>query len=119
MSLHLNKIMLMCNIMEDNPYYEEYRLQKALILNAVQLGMSFDRAVLLTELKDKEILDLKKDKEFMHQTSNGHPMEVEDYIFPVSTKTGEGLESLKSAIHERLVAKGFRTPFKIQQSLIY
>ena len=53
-------------------------------------------------------------KEFMHQISNGHPMEVEDYIFPVSTKTGEGLESLKNTIHEKLVAKGFRTPFKIQ-----
>lgn len=35
------------------------------------------------------------------------------YIFPVSARTGEGLGELKSAIHNRLVAKGFRTPFRL------
>ncbi|UCD43922.1 MAG: 50S ribosome-binding GTPase [Candidatus Bathyarchaeota archaeon] len=34
-------------------------------------------------------------------------------IFPVSARTGEGLGELKSAIHGRLVEKGFRTPFKL------
>jgi small GTP-binding protein len=53
-------------------------------------------------------------QEFIHQISNGHPMEVKDNIFPVSAKTGEGLGFLKNAIHERLVIKGFRTPFKTQ-----
>lgn len=33
-------------------------------------------------------------------------------IFPISAKKGTGLGYLKNAIHERLVAKGYRTPFK-------
>lgn len=33
-------------------------------------------------------------------------------IFPVSARTSEGLGTLKSAIHDRLVTKGFRAPFK-------
>lgn len=35
------------------------------------------------------------------------------YIFPVSARTGEGLGKLKSAIHDRLVVRGFRTPFRL------
>jgi len=50
--------------------------------------------------------------EFLHQISNRHPWEVTDYVFPVSAKAGEGLGYLKNAIHERLVLKGFKTPFK-------
>jgi GTP-binding protein EngB required for normal cell division len=53
-------------------------------------------------------------EEFMYQISNGHPSEVEDCVFPVSAKTGEGLGALKSEIHRRLVAKGHRTPFKVR-----
>jgi GTP-binding protein EngB required for normal cell division len=34
------------------------------------------------------------------------------HIFPVSARTSEGLGTLKSAIHDRLVIKGFRAPFK-------
>ena len=60
---------------------------------------------------DKEELEANLG-EFLHQISNGHPWEVTDYVFPVSAKTGEGLGSLKNAIHERLVLKGFKTPFK-------
>lgn len=33
-------------------------------------------------------------------------------IIPVSAATGEGLGLLKDAIHRRLAAEGFRTPFK-------
>jgi len=53
-------------------------------------------------------------KEFIHRISNGNPSTVEDKVFPVSAKTGEGLGALKSAIHEKLVAKGYRTPFKVR-----
>ena len=53
-------------------------------------------------------------EEFMYRISNGHPSEVEDRVFPVSAKTGEGLGALKSEIHRRLVAKGHRTPFKVR-----
>lgn len=50
-------------------------------------------------------------EEFIRQLSNGHPSAVSDYVFPVSAKTREGLGALKSAIHERLMAKGYKTPF--------
>ena len=60
---------------------------------------------------DKEEIEANL-KEFMYRISNGHPLEVAGYVFPVSAKTEEGLGSLKSAIHERLVAKGYRTPFR-------
>jgi GTP-binding protein EngB required for normal cell division len=53
-------------------------------------------------------------KEYTHQISNRNPSAVADYIFPVSAKKREGLGALKSAIHERLVAEGYKTPFKIQ-----
>lgn len=51
--------------------------------------------------------------EFMYRISDGDPLDVQGYVFPVSAKTGEGLGALKSAVHERLVAKRYRTPFKI------
>jgi GTP-binding protein EngB required for normal cell division len=38
---------------------------------------------------------------------------VKNRIFPVSAKTGEGLSTLKTTIHHRLVSKGYRTPFKV------
>ncbi len=53
-------------------------------------------------------------KEFMHRISNGHILAVADSVFPVSAKTGEGLSALKSAIHKKLVAKGYRTPFEVR-----
>ena len=53
-------------------------------------------------------------REFTYQISNGHPSAVRDHVFPASTKTGKGLGVLKSAIHTRLVAKGYKTPFKVQ-----
>lgn len=62
---------------------------------------------------DKKEIDVSL-KEFMHRISNGHISAVADKVFLVSAKTGEGLSALKSAIHEKLVAKGYRTPFKVR-----
>jgi GTP-binding protein EngB required for normal cell division len=62
---------------------------------------------------DKKEIDANL-KEFMHMISNGHISAVADKVFPVSAKTGEGLSALKSAIHKKLVAKGYRTPFKVR-----
>jgi GTP-binding protein EngB required for normal cell division len=53
-------------------------------------------------------------KEFMHRISNGQTSAVADKVFPVSAKTREGLSALKSTVHEKLVAKGYRTPFKVR-----
>ena len=62
---------------------------------------------------DKKEIDANL-KEFMHRISNGHISVVADKVFPVSAKTGEGLSALKSSIREKLVAKGYRTPFKVR-----
>lgn len=51
-------------------------------------------------------------EEFKYRISDGQPQVVGGYVFPVSARTGEGLGALKSAIHGRLVEKGYRTPFK-------
>jgi GTP-binding protein EngB required for normal cell division len=53
-------------------------------------------------------------EEFVHLTSDGQSSNISDRIYPVSAKTGEGLGSLKNAIHEKLQAKGYRTPLKTQ-----
>lgn len=50
--------------------------------------------------------------EFMHRISSGNSSMVDRNVFPVSAKTGEGLGAFKDAIHERLVAKGYKTPFR-------
>ena len=52
--------------------------------------------------------------EFINRISNGDPAKVKDHIFAVSAKKGTGIGELKAVIHERLVAKGYRTPFKLQ-----
>jgi len=52
--------------------------------------------------------------EFTARISNDDPTKVKDHVFPVSAKKGTGLGELKSAIHERLVAKGYKTPFKVK-----
>jgi len=61
---------------------------------------------------DKENLEANLE-EFIYRITQGQTSAVEDHVFPISAKTGEGLGSLKSAIHQELVAKGFRTPFKM------
>jgi hypothetical protein len=33
-------------------------------------------------------------------------------VYPVSARTGKGLGKLKNTIHEKLVATGYKTPFK-------
>jgi GTP-binding protein EngB required for normal cell division len=52
--------------------------------------------------------------EFINRISNGDPTKVKDHVFPVSAKKGTGMGELKSAIHERLVVKGYKTPFKVK-----
>jgi ferrous iron transport protein B len=52
--------------------------------------------------------------ELMNRISDDDPAKVEDQVFPVSAKKGTGLGELKSAIHAKLVAKGYKTPFKMQ-----
>ena len=51
-------------------------------------------------------------EEFKYLVSDGQPLMVKDYVFPVSARTGKGLGALTSAIHARLVEKGYVTPFK-------
>ena len=55
--------------------------------------------------------------EFTNRISNGDPTKVKDHVFPISTKKGTGIGELKSTIHERLVAKGYKTPFKLKTQL--
>jgi len=52
--------------------------------------------------------------EFIARINNGDPTKVKDHVFPVSAIKGTGIGELKSAIHERLVAKGYKTPFKVK-----
>ena len=54
--------------------------------------------------------------EFTNRISNGYTAKVEDNVFPVSAKKRIGLGDLKSSIHARLVAKGYKTPFKIKHT---
>lgn len=54
--------------------------------------------------------------EFTARISDGNPTKVKDHVFPVSAKKGTGLGELKSSIHERLVAKGYKTPFKVKRN---
>jgi GTP-binding protein EngB required for normal cell division len=62
-----------------------------------------DRGIIETNLQD-----------FMKRINNGNLSAVIHKIFPVSAKTGEGLGALKNTIHQKLVAKGFKTPFKVR-----
>ena len=52
--------------------------------------------------------------EFINRISDGNPSEVEDNVFTTSLKTGKGVGALKNAIHTKLLAKGYKTPFKTQ-----
>jgi GTP-binding protein EngB required for normal cell division len=60
---------------------------------------------------NKEEIDANLREFSQHFGSNFHSA-IGRSVFPVSARTGEGLSPLKSAIHERLVVKGFRTPFR-------
>jgi len=51
-------------------------------------------------------------KEFIQQIRGNGSSAIEGCVYPVSAKTGDGMGALKSAIHERLVMKGYKTPFK-------
>jgi len=52
--------------------------------------------------------------EFINRISDENPSAVESSVFTASLKTGKGVGLLKSAIHTRLLAKGYKTQFKIQ-----
>jgi GTP-binding protein EngB required for normal cell division len=52
--------------------------------------------------------------EFTYRISDGNPSAVRDSVFTTSLKTGKGVGALKSAIHTRLLAKGYKTQYKIQ-----
>ena len=52
--------------------------------------------------------------EFINRISDGNPSTVENSVFTTSFKTGKGVGALKNAIHTRLLAKGYKTQFKIQ-----
>jgi len=52
--------------------------------------------------------------EFINRISDKNPSAVEGSVFTASLKTGKGVGALKSAIHTRLRAKGYKTQFKIQ-----
>jgi len=61
---------------------------------------------------DKEELEVNLE-EFIHRIGKGYPFAVGKHVFPVSARTREGLGALKNSIHKRLMAKGYRTPFKV------
>ena len=52
--------------------------------------------------------------EFTYRVNQEPRTTVVEHVFPVSAKTGKGLGALKEAMHARLVAKGYRTPFKLR-----
>lgn len=52
--------------------------------------------------------------EFVNRISNGDPAKVKDHVFPISAKKGTGIGEMKNTIHEMLVAKGYKTPFKVK-----
>lgn len=52
--------------------------------------------------------------EFINRISDENPSAVESNVFTASLKTRNGVGALKSAIHTRLLAKGYKTQFKIQ-----
>jgi GTP-binding protein EngB required for normal cell division len=54
--------------------------------------------------------------EFKNRISNGEKAKVKDHVFLVSAKKGAGLGDLKSSIHTRLVAKGYKRPFKVKRN---
>jgi GTP-binding protein EngB required for normal cell division len=60
---------------------------------------------------DKEELEAAL-AELKSQIGRELPPVLSGCVFPVSARTSEGLGTLKSAIHDRLVSKGFRAPFK-------
>jgi GTP-binding protein EngB required for normal cell division len=60
---------------------------------------------------NKAVIDANLE-EFTQQTGSNDYSPIENCVFPVSAKTGDGLGYLKNAIHKRLVAKGYGTPFK-------
>jgi GTP-binding protein EngB required for normal cell division len=59
---------------------------------------------------DKETLEVSF-YEFINRIGKENTIDVVPYIFPVSVKTGKGLDVLKNAIQKRLIRKGYKTSF--------
>lgn len=66
-----------------------------------------------TDKKNREEIEANLN-DFLHRISNDQPSAVRKKVFTTSLKTGKGVSELKSAIHTKLVEKGYRTPFKVQ-----
>jgi GTP-binding protein EngB required for normal cell division len=123
LELNAEKIALAVHVVDISTFLEiSWRLEKKGIISIdVEMFQFLAKTLLEFPLVAANKIDKtnKKEidanlKEFMHRISNGHLSAVADKVFPVSAKTGEGLSALKSAIHEKLVAKGYRTPFKVR-----
>lgn len=88
-SVDVEMVKFLTNIMGEFPLVVANKIDKA---NKVEIEANFN--------------------EFMNRISNGQPSTVRENVFMTSIKTGKGVGKLKSHIHERLAAKGYRTPFK-------
>ena len=88
-SVDVEMVKFLTNIMGEFPLVVANKIDKA---NKVEIEANFN--------------------EFMNRISNGQPSTVRENVFMTSIKTGKGVGKLKSHIHERLAAKGYRTPFR-------
>jgi len=52
--------------------------------------------------------------DFLNRISNDQLSTVKDNVFTTSLKTGKGVSELKDAIHQKLIEKGYKAPFKIK-----
>ena len=51
-------------------------------------------------------------QEFKARVSSGFSVKIDEHVYPVSMKRGDGLGSLKNAIIRHLTLKGYKTPLK-------
>jgi GTP-binding protein EngB required for normal cell division len=121
LELHNQNIALSVHVLDISTFLEvTWRLEKKGFMSVDVEMVGFLRETLgafplvaankIDKTSKKEML--ANLREFMYRISGEQPSDVVSYVFPVSVKTGEGLGALKNAIHERLVEKGYRTPFK-------
>lgn len=119
---HAHKITLSIHVLDISKFIEmTQRLEKKGIISVdvemVQfLAKTLQEFPLVAANKidkaEKRTIDSNLE-EFLRRIKNGLSSVVEDNIFPVSAKNGDGMGALKSAIHQKLVAKGYKTPFRM------
>ncbi|MCW4021648.1 MAG: GTPase [archaeon] len=51
-------------------------------------------------------------KDFINRISDGEPSKVQDRVFPISVKKGQGVGELKATIHSILIDIGYKNPLK-------